>query len=86
MTSATEYARALFAAANEHPHMGTKLLTNLRTLLERRGHGKLLPRILSEYEKLFLKEERVKRYKSVTPESERTRQLLELYQKLIHTH
>lgn len=86
MTSATEYAKALYAAANEHPQMGTKLLGNLRTLLERRGHTKLLPRILSEYEKLFLREERAKRYANPTPEEERTRVLLELYRKLIHTH
>lgn len=86
MTNATEYAQALYAAAHEHPQMGTKLLANLRGLLERRGHLKLLPRILSEYEKLFLKEERMSRYAAPTPEEERTRVLLELYRKLIHTH
>lgn len=86
MTHATEYAKALYGAAAEHPQMGTKLLANLRTLLERRGHTKLLPRILSEYEKLFLKEERMKRYANPTPEEERTRVLLELYRTLIHSH
>lgn len=86
MTNATDYAKALFAAAEDHPQMGTKLLANLRTLLERRGHVRLLPKILSEYEKLFLRDERAKRYRSATPEQERTRVLLELYRKLIHTH
>jgi F0F1-type ATP synthase delta subunit len=86
MITATDYARALYAAAEEHPQKGTELLKNLRALLGRRGHGKLLPRILTEYEKLFLREARGKRYASVTSEQKRTRVLLELYRKLTHSH
>lgn len=86
MINATDYARALYAAAEEQPEKGTQLLKNLKALLLRRGHGKLLPRILTEYEKLFLREERGKRYALVTPEAERTRVLLELYRKLAHSH
>lgn len=86
MTTATDYAKALFAAATEHPQRGTDLIKNLKALLARRGHSKLMPRILSEYEKLFLREARAKRYAEVTPEQERARTLLELYRTLVKTH
>lgn len=86
MTSATDYAKALYQAAHEQPQMGTKLIKNLRALLERRGHVALMPRILSEYEKLATKEKRRVRYETVTPEQERTRVLLDLYRTLIRTN
>ena len=83
MTTASSYARALFAAKKEHPHKGAELLKNLRALLLRRGHKSLLPQIYSEYQKLSLREARLESQKNTTPEAERTRVLLELYRTLI---
>lgn len=73
---AQDYAKALFEL--EKP--STK---NLRAVLERRGHMKLLPKIFAEYQKLILQKERTEQYKKVTPQSERTRVLVQLYKKLI---
>ena len=73
----TEYAKALYQADGK-----PDLLKNLRELLKRRGHEKLLPRIYSEYKKLVLAEHRRKQSSTVTPEAEKTRILLELYRKL----
>jgi F0F1-type ATP synthase delta subunit len=77
MTKAAAYAKALYAAKN--PRMA-----NVRAALQKRGHLKLLPHILSEYQKLVLKERRLAEQKKVTPAQERTRILLELYKKLVH--
>lgn len=77
----TDYAKALYAS-----NPGVKELANLRAMLKRRGHEKLLPRIFSEFKKLLLAKERRQRAAEITPEAERTRILLELYRKLIHTH
>ena len=78
MELATQYAKALFEA--EKP-----TVTKLREALLRRGHLKLLPRIFSEYQKLLLAKDRREARSKVTPAQERTRILLELYQKLIHS-
>ena len=75
----TDYAKALYQADGK-----PDLLKNLRELLKRRGHEKLLPRIYSEYKKLVLAEHRRKQAATVTPEAEKTRILLELYRKLTH--
>lgn len=83
---ATDYARALYAAAQDNSEKGTQLIKNLRALLARRGHSRLLPHILTEYEKLSLRDRRRERYARVTPEAERTRVLLDLYRTLIKTH
>jgi hypothetical protein len=77
----TDYAKALYSLNPDKSH-----LASLRNLLKRRGHEKLLPRIFSEYKKLVLAEERRERGREITPEAERTRILLELYRKLIHTN
>ena len=77
----TDYAKALYALNPDKSH-----LVSLRNLLKRRGHEKLLPRIFSEYKKLVLAQARRKRAAEITPEAERTRVLLELYRKLIHTN
>lgn len=77
----TDYAKALYQTKPTAAH-----LAGLRKALERRGHEKLLPRIFSEYKKLLLAEERKKQAQKITPEAERTRILLELYQKLIRSH
>ncbi len=77
----TDYAKALYSLNPDKSH-----LASLRNLLKRRGHEQLLPRIFSEYKKLVLAEERRERAAEITPEAERTRILLELYRKLIHTH
>ena len=81
MTLAAQYARAL----HESEAPDEAKLKNLREALLRRGHEKLLPRIFTEYERLVEKKERLEEYKKVTPEKERTRILLELYKKLIHS-
>ena len=75
-----DYAKALYEASK------SDLLANLRMALKRRGNEKLLPRIFSEYKKLVLAQARRKRAAEITPEAERTRVLLELYRKLIHTN
>ena len=75
----TDYAKALYQAEGK-----PGLLKNLRELLKRRGHEKLLPRIYSEYKKLVLAEHRRKQAATVTPAAEKTRILLELYRKLTH--
>lgn len=80
MQLAQQYAKALLSIKNP----GQETLRNLGETLKRRGHQKLLPSIYKEYERLLTKEERLTRYKTVTPEKERTRILYELYTKLIH--
>lgn len=83
MMLAQSYARALYCLVSRDAGKGGEYLKNLSASLARRGHGKLLPRIFSEYQALELRDERSKLYNSTTPESERTRVLLELYRKLI---
>ncbi len=82
MTIAAQYAKALYESQGQDQAR----LKNLRETLKRRGHEKLLPSIFSEYERLAEKHERLEGYKKTTPEKERTRVLLELYQKLIQHH
>jgi hypothetical protein len=77
---AEDYAKALCQLEAKPEH-----IAGLRDALKRRGHLKLFPRILAEYEKLQLRERRLKKQKEVTPEGERTRVLLELYRTLIAT-
>lgn len=83
MPTAAVYAKALREAFVKDASNAKKLLTNLRGALERRGHQKLLPAILTEYQKLELAEERSRVLATITPESERNRTLLELYRKLV---
>jgi hypothetical protein len=78
---ASDYAKALYETGSNPKH-----LKSLRAILARRGHEKLLPRILSEYQKLQLGAARLAKHKKVTPQSERTRVLLELYRKLTTHH
>ena len=75
----TDYAKALYQAEGK-----PDLLKNLRELLKRHGHEKLLPRIYSEYKKLVLAEHRRKQAATVTPAAEKTRILRELYRQLTH--
>jgi hypothetical protein len=77
---ARDYAKALREMGSKPEH-----LRGLTDALKRRGHQKLLPRILSEYEKLQLHDQRLSKQKLVTPTAERTRVLLELYRKLVAT-
>jgi len=76
------YAQALYGSDTQAPQ---SLLENLKAALLRRGHTKLLPKILREYEKLHLHRARMQMYTTPSKESERTRILLELYRKLIST-
>ncbi len=82
MTTAAQYAKALFQSKTP----AAKKLKNLRAAMERRGHEKLLPQVFAEYQKLEEGEKRSKAYRTTTKESERTRILLELYNKLIQTN
>ncbi len=84
MTLAHMYAQALFKLQGQKPTK--ELAKNLQTALRRRGHEKLLPRIMAEYEKLQEGGERSAEYRTTTPEREQTRILLELYQKLVKHH
>lgn len=77
---AADYAKALYEVRATPEH-----LKGLKQALTRRGHIKLLPHIFAEYQKLELKERRLKKQKEITPEQERTRILLELYRKLVST-
>jgi hypothetical protein len=74
---ATDYAKALYELGGKKEH-----LAPLKKMLERRGHTRLMPSILAEYQKLALHDERLARHKEETPERRRTRELLELYRKL----
>ena len=82
MNLATQYAMAAYQSDMSE----AKKAEGLRETLKQRGHEKLLPRILMEYEKLIEREQRSKKYRTTTPEKEQTRILLELYQKLVQTH
>lgn len=83
MTIAASYARALHQLVVQNPGKSTMYLANLRTSLAKRGHLKLLPNIVSEYQKLDIADVRAAQNSAVTPEKERTRILLGLYKKLI---
>jgi hypothetical protein len=84
MTTAAAYAKAIYDL--DKTKFSKTHFTNLHKALESRGHSKLLPAILSEYEKLELAAERSKTRSTITPESERTRTLLELYRRLVSTN
>lgn len=83
MNITASYAKALYDLVEQEPAKGKRYLQGLRETLARRGHGNLLPRVYAEFERLSLARERSKKFSASTPESERTRQLVELYRKLI---
>jgi hypothetical protein len=74
---ATDYAKALYDLGSKKEH-----LSALKQVLARRGHAKLLPSILAEYQKLALYQERLAAHKTETPKQAQTRTLLELYRTL----
>ncbi len=80
MDIAKQYAHALYEA---HKGGARGLAARARKALVARGHGKLMPKIAQELEKLELEDARRRAHARVTPEGERTRVLLELYKKLI---
>ena len=80
MNLATQYAKALHRAGGDAKH-----LRNLKEVLKSRGHEKLLPKVYEEYKKLLTADERLAMHKRFTPGKERTRVLVELYQKLVAT-
>jgi len=86
MPTAALYAKALREAAQQDQMKAKALLGNLHSALLRRGHQKLLPAILSEYEKLELADERSKMRSTISPQSERNRMLLELYRRLVSSN
>ena len=80
---AEDYAKAVHALVAAHPEKQKDYLGQLFEALKRRGHIKLLPRILKAYELLELRNIRTTEHKKVTPEKEQNRVLLELYKKLV---
>lgn len=74
---AKDYAQGLYELGGKKEH-----LAGLHKVLERRGHTKILPQILAEYEKLVEHDARLKKHKEETPQQAQTRILLELYRKL----
>ncbi len=85
MTTEQQYATALYKLVSVQPNEATTYLTNLQKLLTAKGHQRLTSRILSEFEKILVKEKRLTQYAVVTPEAEQTRVLLELYRSLVMT-
>lgn len=78
-----QYAKALRDEVLQGKVDAAALLQNFRQALQARGHEKLLPSIYNEYQKLELADERSKKRSAITPESEQTRNLLELYRRLV---
>ncbi len=74
---AKDYAQGLYELGGKAEH-----IKPLKIVLERRGHLKLLPQILAEYQKLEEHDVRIANHKKETPEQAQTRTLLELYRKL----
>lgn len=83
MNNVAQYTRALNELVTKNPELTKKYFQNLRHVLGRRGHTKLLSRIYAEYERMELKKKRSEQYMHITPQQEQTRVLLELYRKLI---
>jgi F0F1-type ATP synthase delta subunit len=82
MNLAYQYAKALHELIGEDGTEGKTYLENLKAALEKRGHEKLLPQILTEFENLEIAANRVAAAKAQTKEKEQTRVLFELYKKL----
>ena len=72
-----DYAQGLYELGGKPEH-----LKPLKQVLERRGHLKLLPQILAQYQKLSEHDARMAKHKEETPEQAQTRILLELYRTL----
>ena len=85
MIIAAIYAKALREVSKENGN-AKAIMANLENALKRRGHLKLLPAIVNEYQKLELAEQRSKARSTATPESERNRTLLELCRRLVSTN
>ncbi len=84
MTAEKQYAIAVFELVSANPDKAEEYLANLKKTLTTKGHQKLMSRIFAEYKTIIEKKDRTKKYGVVTPESERTRVLLELYRTLLH--
>ncbi|HEY5259476.1 MAG TPA: hypothetical protein VIJ88_03095 [Candidatus Paceibacterota bacterium] len=85
MTIASSYARALYQLVASEPSKSNAYIKNLQGSLAKRGYIKLLPKIVSEYQRLEIQAERSAKYNAITPQKERVRVLLSLYKKLIET-
>ena len=85
MKTATYYAQALYTLSEQHPEKVREYLKNLRGVLARRGHEKLLQRIFSEFQKLDVQKKRTAQHRELTPQMEQTDKLLQLYHRLITT-
>ena len=83
MQLADQYAKALHELAAKNPAGFSAYVKNMRAALQKRGHEKLLPRILKAYENLDASNGRQARLRAITPQMRRTRTLVELYKKLI---
>lgn len=76
--TAKDYAQALFDSKAPDAH-------RVAAALARRGHTKLMPQILREYQKLTEQRERSAAHRRISPKKEETRILLELYRTLVAT-
>lgn len=86
MKKEAHYAQALFALVNDNPTKGREYLSNLEKVLTSRKERQLMPRILSELQRLSERKRRSEHYRTITPEDTRSRQLVELYRTLIASH
>ncbi|MEI7719983.1 MAG: hypothetical protein WCI89_02110 [bacterium] len=85
MTLQQQYAHALHDLVSTAPEHSRTYLTGLMQTLKKKGHIKLAPQILVQYQQIIETKKRSEKYTHVTEESERTRVLLELYRKLVAT-
>ena len=85
MKLSQQYAHALFALRQEMPEKSKAHLEGLVRTLQSKGHTKLSPNILFEYQAILEKKDRSARYGEVSTEGERTRALVELYRVLAST-
>ena len=83
MNLADQYAKALHEVAAGNPGSANICVKNLYAALKKRGHEKLLPRIVKSYEHLDMNNARKTKHARVTPLQRRTHTLVELYKKLI---
>ncbi|MGH7141425.1 MAG: hypothetical protein ACREGH_02215 [Minisyncoccia bacterium] len=83
MQLSEQYARALRELVAKNPDRASHYFRNLRGVLARRGHEKLLRRVVDSYTALEVGAERQARAGLSTKEERRMRMLVELYRKLI---
>lgn len=86
MNLTDQYAQALYELGASEPSRAKEYVANVQKVLARRGHEKLLPRILARLDALEERRKRGERYNRCTPDDARTRTLVELYRTLVHSN